>query len=152
MSRGYFLWRWKSCMLRISKNDDWFFMESLIWEGHYIVINCYNSVPDKKKCVCKQEDCGQHHLPEQHLKRILASLSNFYYKTLNSWRIKRSDWGGGEGLGGTIIDKILKSALYTFCTLLYNESYRFQKDVIYALYGTSPRPHYLSRNSSFQKI
>lgn len=65
---------------------------------------------------------------------------------------KEKRLGGGEGLGGTIIDKILKSALYTFCTLLYNESYRFQKDVIYALYGTSPRPHYLSRNSSFQKI
>lgn len=37
----------------------------------------------------------------------------------------------GGGLGGTIIDKILKSALHTFCTLLYNESYRFQKDVIH---------------------
>lgn len=44
---------------------------------------------------------------------------------------KEKRWGGG-GLGGTIVDKILKSALYTFCTLLYNESYRFQKDVIYA--------------------
>lgn len=44
---------------------------------------------------------------------------------------KEKRLGGGEGLGGTIIDKILKSALYTFCTLLYNESYRFQKDVIH---------------------
>lgn len=48
MSRSYFEWWWKFGMLWIGKDNNWFFMETLVWECQHIVIHSNNSVPMKK--------------------------------------------------------------------------------------------------------